>query len=203
MRRHGLAPLVLFALVACAQHAHADAQPGLALRIVARAREEAARGVRYDPSYERIAYPMGDVDPARGACTDVVVRALRAAGVDLQQRIHEDALAHPDAYPHIARPDASIDHRRVPGVRAWMMRHAQRLPTGTARAEDRASWHAGDVVVWNLGLCPACRPRHVGIVSDRMGQGGLPLVIHNIGPVAREEEALTAWTIVGHYRVIR
>ena len=27
----------------------------------------------YDPSYEKLAYPMGDVDIKKGVCTDVVV----------------------------------------------------------------------------------------------------------------------------------
>lgn len=176
----------------------ATADDARASRIVARAREEVARAVKYDPSYARIAYPGGDVEPSKGACTDLVVRALRAGGLDLQRALHEDALRAPSAYPEITAPDASIDHRRVPNVKAWLERHAQRL---TTRASDRAAWRAGDVVVWRFGICPACRDRHVGVISDRSNGAGTPLVLHNIGPTAREEDALEAWTIVGHYRL--
>ncbi len=167
-------------------------------RIVSRARAEVARGVKYDPSYERIAYPGGDVDPSRGVCTDVVVRALRAAGIDLQRALHEDVARAPWAYVEIAKPDASIDHRRVPNVKTFLERHALRL---TTRVEDRSAWRAGDIVVWRFGICPACRPRHLGIISDAKNADGVPLVIHNIGPTAREEDVLLAWTIVGHFRV--
>jgi uncharacterized protein YijF (DUF1287 family) len=175
----------------------ASASDDRAARIVARARTEVARGVRYDPSYERIAYPGGDVDASRGACTDLVVRAVRAGGLDLQRAVHEDALRAPDAYPGISGLDASIDHRRVPNVKAWLERHAQRLST---RVVD-GSWRAGDIVVWRFGICPACRDRHVGVISDKKNEDGVPLVLHNIGPTAREEDVLGAWTIVGHYRL--
>jgi uncharacterized protein YijF (DUF1287 family) len=33
--------------------------------------------VRYDGAYRRIPYPMGDVPPDVGVCTDVVVRGYR------------------------------------------------------------------------------------------------------------------------------
>jgi uncharacterized protein YijF (DUF1287 family) len=169
-----------------------------AAKIVARARGEVSRAVKYDPSYERIGYPGGDIDPSRGACTDLVVRALRAGGIDLQRALHDDVARAPTAYPEIATPDASIDHRRVPNVKAWLERHALRL---TTRIDDRAAWRPGDIVVWRFGICPACRPRHVGIVSDRKNGDGIPLVLHNIGPTAREEDVLAAWTIIGHFRL--
>jgi len=195
----GLARIVLAAVaVVLALAVPAAGADDRAARMVVRARAEVARGVRYDPSYEKIAYPGGDVDASRGACTDLVVRAARAGGVDLQRAVHEDAVRAPDAYPAIATPDASIDHRRVPNVKAWLERHAQRL---SARIEDHAAWRAGDIVVWRFGICPACRPRHIGIVSDKTNADGVPLVLHNIGPTAREEDVLGAWTIVGHFRL--
>jgi uncharacterized protein len=102
-------------------------------RVIERAREEVARGVEYDPSYVRLAYPNGDVDPARGVCTDVVVRALRAAGIDLQSRVHEDILARPSAYARfVTRADANIDHRRVGPLMVWLDANAVRLPRPTA-----------------------------------------------------------------------
>ena len=183
--------------LALAGPAELRADDDRAARMVARARLEVARGVKYDPSYERIGYPGGDVDPSRGVCTDVVVRALRAAGLDLQRALHEDVARAPGAYAEIATPDASIDHRRVPNMKAFLERHALRL---TTRIDDLSAWKPGDIVVWRFGICPACRPRHVGVVSDRKNADGLPLIIHNIGPAAREEDVLRAWTIVGHFR---
>jgi len=192
------AALVL-ALALVPDPARAD-PAGAAVRIVARAREEVRRSVRYDGDYRAIAYPGGDVDPATGVCTDVVIRALRAAGTDLQRLVHEDVARAPFAYPHIGHADASIDHRRVPGLLAYFRRHATRLPIGTRTAADRATWSPGDVVVWQFGGCPACRPRHVGVVTDRVGPSGLPMVVHNVSRAA-EEDVLEAWVIVGHFRV--
>jgi uncharacterized protein YijF (DUF1287 family) len=198
MRRPLLA--IAGALALCASPARSD-EDDPASRVVARARLEVARGVRYDPSYERIAYPGGDVDPSRGVCADVVVRSLRAAGVDLQRLVHEDIVAHPDAHPEVASPDANIDHRRVKSLRAFLDRHAAKLPIDLSSDASRATFHAGDVVVWRF--CESCAPRHVAIVSDRIGTRGLPLVIQNLGPVASEDDNLDAWELVAHYRVVR
>jgi uncharacterized protein YijF (DUF1287 family) len=187
--------VAVFALAAASAEAG-----GSAARVVERAREEVARGVTYDASYQRLAYPGGDVDPGRGACADVVVRAMRAAGIDLQQLVHEDELARPFAYPFVTTPDASIDHRRITSLKVWLDAHAVKLTTGYASDAERATWRAGDVVVWKF--CETCRPRHTGIVSDLVGASGLHLVIHNLA-VAREEDVLDAWPVVGHYRVVR
>jgi uncharacterized protein YijF (DUF1287 family) len=159
-------------------------------RAVARARQEVTRGVRYDAHYRRLAYPGGDVDPSRGACADVLVRALRAGGLDLQRLVHDDVVAHPAAYPGVASPDASIDHRRVAVLRVWFERHAPRAAAG--------SFRAGDVVFFRIG--PSGDVTHAGVVSDRVGARGLPLLIHNLGPSAREEDVLGAWAIDGHFR---
>ena len=55
----------------------------------------------------------------------------------------------------------------------------------------------GDLVTWDLpgGLT------HIGIVSDRKNVRGVPLILHNIGPVASEADCLRAWPITGHFRV--
>lgn len=182
--------------------------------VTGRARAEVDRGVRYDPAYrtltfkdgvdtKKTVYPGGDVDPSIGVCTDLLVRALRAGGLDLQREVHEDALAHPKAYPSIVGGvDFNIDHRRVSPVLSWMQRHARSLPTGTTSASDRQSWQAGDVVVWAFEACPRCAPNHVGVVSDRARKDGLPKVIHNLGPHPTEDDDLDAWTILGHFRPI-
>jgi len=167
-----------------------------AARVVARAREEVSRGVVYDPSYVGIAYPNGDVDDATGVCTDVVVRGYRAAGIDLQKLVHEDVTKNVAAYdPWVKHPDSNIDHRRVGPLLTYLRRHAKAL----AKDSDYAP---GDVVVISFTACPACGPQHVGVVSDRMGPRGIPLLIHNMGPTPREDDTLDAWTHLGHFRLL-
>ena len=167
-----------------------------AAKIVNRAKQEARSGVVYDAGYRRITYPGGDVAADRGACTDVIVRALRCAGLDLQQKIHEDAGRHPGRYPRLERPggDASIDHRRAANHIAYFRRYGKALPTTTVGAAAK-SWQPGDLVYWKLGN----NLDHCGVVSNVRNAQGLPLVIHNIG-IARQEDCLTAWKIVAHFR---
>jgi uncharacterized protein YijF (DUF1287 family) len=180
---------------------------GRSAKIVARAREEVARRVVYDPAYVPLSfrdeedtgrgvYPGGDLDPHRGVCTDVVVRAFRDVGVDLQQLVHEDILARRAGYPAVRVPDANIDHRRVGPMLTFLRAHAEAL-----RAEASADWKGADIVVWAFRSCPRCTPDHVGVVSDRTGPRGLPLVVHNIGPAPSEDDVLDAWTVIGHFRL--
>ena len=167
--------------------------------IVARARLEVSRSVTYDSSYLSLAYPNGDPSPDRGVCTDVVVRSLRATNIDLQQLVHEDILRRPAAYATVKRADRNIDHRRVSPMLVYLRAHATSLPTAFDDA-SLATWQPGDVVVWAFRACPACNPDHVGIVSDARGPRGLPLVLHNIGPVPSEDDRLDAFTVLGHFR---
>lgn len=150
----------------------------------------------YDPAYSALAYPGGDVDRAKGVCTDVVIRAYRdALGIDLQQVVHRDMAGHFSAYPRrwgLTRPDANIDHRRVPNLETFWTRAAARLPIPTRGAE----WQPGDVFTMLIDS----RLPHTGIVSDRLGASGHPLVIHNIGSGTREEDALYAYRLTGRFR---
>lgn len=162
--------------------------------LVHAARRQVGVTVRYDPAYVRLAYPGGDVPPDRGVCTDVVVRALRAQGIDLQAEIHRDRAAHRAAYPQPHAPlDRNIDHRRVPQQMAWFARQGWRVPIGS----EARDYRAGDIVAWRLrgnGLL------HIGIVSDRRDAHGVPLILHNIGAGTREEPLLFDHPIIGHYR---
>jgi uncharacterized protein YijF (DUF1287 family) len=176
------------------------APPPAANPVVTRARLEVAREVTYDSAWFPITYPNGDPSPDRGVCTDVVIRSLRTTGVDLQQRIHEDILRRPTAYTTVKRPDPNIDHRRVTPMLAYLRAHATSLPTAFDDT-SLSTWQPGDVVVWAFRPCPACKPDHVGIVSDRRGPRGVPLVLHNIGPVPSEDDRLDEWTVLGHFRV--
>jgi uncharacterized protein YijF (DUF1287 family) len=170
-----------------------------AARLVAAARAQVGVTLIYDSSYRRIAYPMGDVPLERGVCSDVVVRAFRAISIDLQEQVHRDIADHFAAYPRIwglAAPDANIDHRRVPNLATWFTRQGYALPVN----DDPTTYLPGDVVAWDLGNG---RP-HIGIVSDRHSADGVrPLVIHNIGRGTREEDALLAYRITGHFRAFQ
>jgi hypothetical protein len=188
---------LLFAVILClfaTPPAVADAKSALAL--VAAARAQVGVTLIYDPSYRQIAYPMGDVPPERGVCSDVVIRAFRAIGIDLQQELHRDMKRHFAAYPKswgLSAPDPNIDHRRVPNLATWFTRQGYAV----AVSGHPADYRPGDIVAWALG---SGQP-HIGIVSDRRSSDGArPLVIHNIGWGAREEDALFEYRITGHFR---
>jgi uncharacterized protein YijF (DUF1287 family) len=169
-----------------------------AAKIVAAARAQV--GTVYDQSYYSLSYPGGDVPKGRGACTDVIIRALRATGRDLQKLMHEDMKRNFALYPSrkrwgLTRTDKNIDHRRVPNQMVFYRRFGQELTRDTS-AKNRAAWQPGDIVCWDLN---GNGMTHTGIVSDRNNVRDWPLVIHNIGG-CREEDALTAWKIIGHFR---
>jgi len=185
--------LAVSALVAPAS----QAEEGRVARVVARARSEVKAHVGYDRAY--VARGRGSPDASRGACTDLVVRALAAGGLDVQTRLENDMLASPAAYGPHAR-DGRIDHRRAPNLLVYFARHARRLPNDPHTSAS--TFRPGDVVVWTYGACPECKADHVGIVSDTMGTRGMPLVLHNAGPHATEEDAIDAWPVLGHFRPI-
>ena len=166
-------------------------------RLVEAARAQVGVTIVYDSSYRSLGYPMGDIPAERGVCTDVIVRAYRRLGIDLQVLVHEDMTAAFAAYPQLwglSRPDRNIDHRRVPNLAAFFSRRGETLPVGP-RAQDYAS---GDIVTWRL----ASGVPHIGIVSDRTSDTGVPLIIHNIGRGAVEEDVLFAYRITGRYRYL-
>jgi uncharacterized protein YijF (DUF1287 family) len=170
--------------------------------VVGRARQEVERAVRYDADYWRLnAYPGGDLPPDRGACSDLVVRALRAIDVDLQVLVHEDVLLERASYAPLEVGDANIDHRRVPALWVYFVRKALALPVDVRAV---ASFRPGDVVFYAWTRCPQgwpCAPAHVAIVSDRIGPRGLPMILQNGGPQAVESDSLDAPKLVGHYRL--
>lgn len=136
------------------------------------------------------------MDAAYGACTDVIIRAFRNAGIDLQQLIHEDMAANFALYPArwgLTAPDPNIDHRRIPNQMQFFKRFGQELTLKTDT--DFKQWQWGDLVYWRFNN----GDEHCGIVSDRTSTDGRPLVIHNAG-IAREEDCLERWEIIGHFR---
>ncbi|MDP6544606.1 MAG: DUF1287 domain-containing protein [Phycisphaerae bacterium] len=164
--------------------------------IVAAARGQVGRTVTYDPSYVRLGYPMGDVPIDRGVCTDVVIRALRyAIDTDLQKLLHEDMTTAFSEYPTmwgLRKPDRNIDHRRVPNLR----RYFERTGYSVGVSRNKLDYLPGDLVT-----CDVSRRPHIMIVSDRKTSDGVPLVIHNIGRGAKEENRLFEFRITGHYRI--
>jgi len=143
----------------------------------------------------RLAYPGGDIARDRGVCTDVIVRAFRAARVDLQKEVHEDMAAHFAAYPQrwgLPKPDSNIDHRRVPNLMTYFRRQGKALPI----PREAAAIRAGDVVAWDLGGGVL----HIGLATNERTAEGRPLFVHNIGRGARLEDILFSWKIIGHYR---
>ncbi len=168
--------------------------------IVARARLEIDRVTVYDNTWlETSTYPMGDVPANRGACTDVVVRSLREIGIDLQQLVHDDVRSDLHAY-NLSSVDPHIDHRRVSTMFTFFTRNAMTL---TNDLRDKAAWRAGDVVFVAWQRVRGAPPEHVGILSDKIGPRGLPLVIENGGPKAIEQDSLGHGKIVGHFRALK
>ncbi len=151
--------------------------------------------LHYDPAYTRIAYPGGDVPAERGVCTDVVIRAYRGIGVDLQQRVHEDMRAAWAAYPKLwglRSTDRNIDHRRVPNLATFFARHGRTLAVSQT---DASIYAPGDIVTWRL----ASGVPHIGLVSAQR-RNGRPLIVHNIGAGAQREDMLFDYVVTGHYR---
>jgi uncharacterized protein len=183
----------LLIVLAIAVSATALADPP---KLVSAARLQTRSPVVYDGSYVRIGYPMGDVPQDRGVCTDVVIRAYRAIGIDLQVLVHEDMRANFDRYPPLwglHRPDTNIDHRRVPNLQRFF----ERAGATIGSTNGAVAYLPGDLITWML---PGNLP-HIGIVSDRVAPDtSRPLMIHNIGAGPVEDDILFTYPITGHYR---
>ena len=152
--------------------------------------------VVYDPSYFSIDYPNGDVPIGKGVCTDVVIRAYRKIGIDLQQMVHEDMLKNFNAYPKLwglKSTDKNIDHRRVPNLMTYFDREDASKPI-TNNGND---YLPGDIVCWNLGGAIT----HIGIVVNKKSiDNKRNLIVHNIGGGQVLEDCLFKYKIIGHYR---
>jgi len=174
----------------------AGSTPEFVRQTLAAAMDQTGRPVRYDGSYRRIPYPGGVVPADVGVCTDVLIRAYRTAGVDLQRRVHEDMTRAFSAYPRtwgLSSPDPNIDHRRVPNLQTYFRRRGVALPVTRAMGD----YVPGDVVTWML---PGNLP-HIGLVTDRRSADGeRPLMVHNIGRGPELEDMILGFPITGHYR---
>lgn len=184
------------AVPSCPQEASAARRADVVFRVTEAAKAQTEYTLYYDPAYKRIPYPGGDVPRERGVCTDVILRAFRESGVDLQKEVHEDMVANFGDYPKrwgLSRPDSNIDHRRVPNLMTFFKRKGKALPL----SRQAGAFQPGDVVAWDLGGGVL----HIGIASgERTADGQRWMFVHNIGRGARLEDVLFSWKIIGHYR---
>jgi hypothetical protein len=151
--------------------------------------------VTYDPSYFSISYPNGDIPSNKGVCTDVVIRAYRKIGIDLQKEVHEDMKSNFNLYPKnwgLKSTDKNIDHRRVPNL----MKFFERKGTVKIKSTNPNDYIPGDIICWNLsgGIT------HIGIVVNKKSiDKKRYLVVHNIGGGQVLEDCMFNYKIIGHY----
>jgi uncharacterized protein YijF (DUF1287 family) len=193
MRAHRILLTLLLAPALANPLGAEPASPQVRRSLARAAAQQVGVTLLYDPAYVRLAYPNGDLPLERGVCADVIVRAFRRIGVDLQVEVHEDMRQSFSAYPRhwgLTAPDRNIDHRRVPNLMTFFERKGKRLSSADP-------FEPGDVVAWRLpgGL------HHIGIAAeDRVAGTSRPYMIHNIGAGAKKEDILDTFAIIGHYR---
>ena len=169
-------------------------------RLVEAAIERTFHHVTYDGSYRRIGFPFGDVPNNIGVCTDVVIRAYRKLGIDLQERVNDDMWKRFPEYPSWkkwgnSQPDPNIDHRRVPNLRSFFARNGVNLPI-TRNAND---YKPGDIVTWDISP----NVPHIGIVTNIISHDKKrPIIAHNIGKGPKLDDVLFKLKITGHYRYL-
>jgi uncharacterized protein YijF (DUF1287 family) len=174
---------------------HLAAQDDFSVKLSAAAIELTQQKVQYDPQYFSIPYPNGDVPADKGVCTDVIIRAYRKVGIDLQKEVHEDMRDNFNAYPKnwgLKKPDKNIDHRRVPNLMTFFSRH------GSVKkiSKEAIDYVPGDVVAWDLGGGIT----HIGmVVENKLGDAKRHLIVHNIGNGQVTEDCLFSYAIIGHY----
>ena len=163
--------------------------------LVAAALELTLDQVSYDGRYFSIPYPNGDVPSGLGVCTDIVIRAYRKLGIDLQKEVHEDMKANFSLYPKnwgLKKTDTNIDHRRVPNLMTFFKRHG----TEKAITNKTKDYLPGDVVCWML----SGNLTHIGIVVNQKSPDGKRyMIVHNIGGGQVLEDCLFHFKIIGHY----
>jgi uncharacterized protein len=185
---------LVFALF-CVISIHVQAQDSFASKLSAAAISLTEQSVTYDATYFKLKYPNGDVPADKGVCTDVVIRAYRKLGLDLQQLVHEDMKNNFEKYPKnwgMKKTDSNIDHRRVPNLMTFFTRHGKKLAIST----DPKIYKPGDIVSWDL-----VGATHIGIVINQKSEDNERfLIVHNIGGGQVISDCLFSYKIIGHYR---
>lgn len=155
--------------------------------------------IAYTPDYISIKYPNGDVPATTGVCSDVVIRAYRKLGIDLQKEVHEDMKANFSKYPTkwgLKKTDTNIDHRRVPNLEVFFTRKGEKLPV----SENANDYKVGEMVTWMIGD----KLPHIGIITHKKSADGKrPLIVHNVGGGQVLEDCLFNYTIVGHFKYMK
>ncbi|MBI1261228.1 MAG: DUF1287 domain-containing protein [Rhizobiales bacterium] len=205
-RRLFLTGLAASSLAACATApqprlaVRRESESDRALRLLAAAASQIGRTQIYDPAYQAISYPGGDIPLERGVCSDVVIRAYRQGlNCDLQKLVHEDMSVAFDQYPNLpkwglSKPDPNIDHRRVLNLMVFFRRQGAALPV----THHYADYRPGDLVTQTL---PGDMP-HISIVADHGGFGGAPRIVHNCGKGTQFSTLAFSLPITGHYRYL-
>ena len=162
--------------------------------ILAHAKWQATQDVTYDGSYRIIGYPNGDVPANIGVCTDVVIRAYRSVGIDLQQMIYEDVKNDLSYYYPIyskrgtAKADPNIDHRRVHIIRKFLNKNYPE-----SKIKNSEPYLPGDVIVWDNW--------HIGILIDEKIPGtDRYYAVHNMGSGPQKEDVYYDEYDLDHYR---
>lgn len=201
--RRELAPLLTAARITERAAAHDRDGDGIPdpLDVLIGAKKTVLNADAYTEGYVTIAYPMGDVPRDTGVCTDVVIRAVRNAGIDLQRALHEDILRARAAYPMIKkRANPHIDQRRVATLLPYFRRHWERHTEKVDDPDDPL--RPGDVIFMDT-IPSRSGSDHIGIVSDAIGPSGLPLVINNwtTGTVTAEMDLLSSVPVLHRFRL--
>lgn len=176
----------------------ADQQQNKTNQFIQAALNQTNERIIYNPVYFKIPYPNGDIPAQYGVCTDVVIRAYRKLGIDLQELVHNDIQSNFSIYPlkkhwNQNRPDTNIDHRRVPNLQTFFTRKGQKLKV----TDNPDNYKPGDLVTWMLGN----KLPHIGVVVNKKSADGKRfLIVHNIGAGPQMEDVLFAYPISGHYR---
>jgi uncharacterized protein YijF (DUF1287 family) len=154
--------------------------------IATAAREQTKDFVVYSAKYQRLSYPLGDLASFYGACSDVIIRAYRTIGLDLQELVQQT---------RVGRGDSNIDHRRTETLRRFFTQYGESL-TPTAFPED---YQPGDIVTYYRPFSRVSRA-HIAVVSDVRAPTGRFMIVHNRGWGPQLEDALFVDKITGHYR---
>lgn len=171
------------------------------LDVLVGAKKVTLNGAAYTEGYKEISYPDGDVPRDQGVCTDVVIRAVRNAGIDLQTALQQDIKAKRSAYPMVkGNGNPEIDHRRVKTLLPYFKR--QWVEHTAALDDESDPYRPGDIVF--MDTFPSRKgPDHIGIVSDTMGESGHLLVVNNwtVGYVESEMDLLGSVPVLHRFRI--
>ena len=201
--RDELAPLLRADRLATARAAHDHDGDGIPdpLDVFIGAKKTVLNADAYTEGYMEMSYPMGDVPRNVGVCTDVIIRAVRNAGIDLQKELHDDIRRARGAYPMVkGNGNPVIDQRRVATLLPYFKRHWQQH--GTKLDDPTDPWRPGDVIFMDT-FPSKSGPDHIGIVSDTLDDEGLPMIINNWtnGTVTKEMDLLTFVPVMYRFRL--